>query len=130
MLGWIGLALLAASWLFGLEYYHRPEPRTWMLLVGLGTTSAGDTSGATPFASSCPGCAAPGDTCSRLLAKRDANPGRAAVDRAGAESGAVIGWLARHDRAATCQRNDAGRLRPGRPIVRVGSLPDVHGPIP
>ena len=38
MLGWIGLALLAASWLFGLEYYHRPEPRTWMLLVGLGTT--------------------------------------------------------------------------------------------
>ncbi len=37
MLGWIGVALLSASWMFGLEYYHRPEPRTWMLLVGLGT---------------------------------------------------------------------------------------------
>ncbi len=38
MLGWIGLALLSASWLFGLQYYHRPEPRTWLLFVGLGTT--------------------------------------------------------------------------------------------
>ncbi len=37
MPGWIGLALLSGSWLFGVEYYHRTEPKVWMLLIGFGT---------------------------------------------------------------------------------------------
>ncbi len=34
---WIGLALLSASWLFGLGYYHDPNGTIWALLVLAGT---------------------------------------------------------------------------------------------
>jgi hypothetical protein len=33
---WIGIALLAASWLFGLDYYELPSPATQLLLVVVG----------------------------------------------------------------------------------------------
>jgi hypothetical protein len=34
---WIGLALLSASWLFGLSYYHDTEWLIWTVLVAVGT---------------------------------------------------------------------------------------------
>lgn len=34
---WIGLALLSASWLFGLSYYHGAEWLAWVILVAAGT---------------------------------------------------------------------------------------------
>ena len=34
---WLGLALLSGSWLFGLKYYHEPDPLTWAIMVGAGT---------------------------------------------------------------------------------------------
>lgn len=37
MLPWIGIALLSASWLFGLEYYHPPQPAIWLVLLAGGT---------------------------------------------------------------------------------------------
>jgi hypothetical protein len=37
VLPWIGIALLSASWLFGLEYYHAPEPAVWLVLIAGGT---------------------------------------------------------------------------------------------
>jgi hypothetical protein len=37
MLAWIGIALLSASWLFGVEYYRPPVPLVWLLLVIVGT---------------------------------------------------------------------------------------------
>ncbi|MBN2450601.1 MAG: hypothetical protein JXR77_09440 [Lentisphaeria bacterium] len=36
MLPWIGIALLAASWLFGLPFYHQPDRPAWALMVLLG----------------------------------------------------------------------------------------------
>ena len=36
MIVWIGLALLSASWLFGLDYYHAANPTMWALLVVAG----------------------------------------------------------------------------------------------
>jgi len=37
MLAWIGIALLAASWLFGLPFYHQPQWLAWGVLVALGS---------------------------------------------------------------------------------------------
>ena len=34
---WIGLALLSASWLFGLGYYHDPNGAIWAILILVGT---------------------------------------------------------------------------------------------
>jgi hypothetical protein len=34
---WLGLALLSASWLFGLDYYHHAHWLTWAALVAAGT---------------------------------------------------------------------------------------------
>ena len=34
---WIGIALLAASWLFGLSYYHQANPFWWIAGVIAGT---------------------------------------------------------------------------------------------
>jgi len=34
---WIGLALLSASWLFGLSYYHDAAWLTWIVLIAAGT---------------------------------------------------------------------------------------------
>ncbi len=34
---WIGLALLSASWLFGLSYYHNAAWLIWVVLVAVGT---------------------------------------------------------------------------------------------
>ncbi len=34
---WIGVALLSASWLVGLRYYHQADMIAWAVLVGLGT---------------------------------------------------------------------------------------------
>ncbi|MBN2492785.1 MAG: hypothetical protein JXQ29_18195 [Planctomycetes bacterium] len=34
---WVGVACLAASWLFGLSYYHGAEPAVWAVLVTAGT---------------------------------------------------------------------------------------------
>lgn len=41
MLPWIGTALLAASWLFGLGYYHQPAWAVWAVLVVLGSAALG-----------------------------------------------------------------------------------------
>jgi hypothetical protein len=38
MLAWIGIALLSASWLFGVAYYYPPEPTVWFWLVVVGTS--------------------------------------------------------------------------------------------
>lgn len=40
MLAWIGIALLAASWLFGLPFYHQPQWPSWAVLVVLGSALA------------------------------------------------------------------------------------------
>ncbi len=37
ILSWIGVALLSASWLFGLSYYHQANWIVWIILVVLGT---------------------------------------------------------------------------------------------
>ena len=34
---WVGLALLSASWLFGLSYYHDAAWLVWAVLIGAGT---------------------------------------------------------------------------------------------
>ena len=46
---WIGIALLAASWLFGLDYYELPSPLTQAVLLVVGTwmLAAGERS--SPF---------------------------------------------------------------------------------
>jgi hypothetical protein len=43
MLAWIGTALLAASWLFGLPYYHQPNWLAWAVLIVLGTAAMADS---------------------------------------------------------------------------------------
>lgn len=37
MRAWVGVALLASAWLFGLHYYHAPVPGIWLVLIGLGS---------------------------------------------------------------------------------------------
>jgi hypothetical protein len=34
---WFSLALLSASWLFGLSYYHQAQPWVWAILIAAGT---------------------------------------------------------------------------------------------
>ena len=34
---WVGLALLGASWLFGLSYYHDADWLVWVVLIAAGT---------------------------------------------------------------------------------------------
>jgi hypothetical protein len=36
ILSLIGLAMLSASWLFGLSYYHNAEPLTWAVILAVG----------------------------------------------------------------------------------------------
>ncbi|MFZ5831929.1 MAG: hypothetical protein ACOY3P_17735, partial [Planctomycetota bacterium] len=35
--GWLGIALLSASWLFGLSYFFPAQPLVWLLMVASGT---------------------------------------------------------------------------------------------
>ena len=46
---WIGIALLAASWLFGLDYYELPSPVTQALLVVIGIWLLAASERSNPF---------------------------------------------------------------------------------
>ncbi len=45
---WIGLALLSASWLFGLSYFEAAHPAVWVVLVIAGTALLAEVRPATP----------------------------------------------------------------------------------
>ena len=123
MLGWIGLALLSGSWLFGVEYYHRTEPRVWMLLVGLGAVLPGHAARAAIAAHEYGDGPAVGKCRGPLLAQRHADADLPHGDR-------LSDALARRrDGAADGPRHSFGRFGISNAIVRVGSLQDVHGPI-